>query len=246
MVPLDGYGYVVPRIEATDVLACTWTSQKWDGRAPDGTVLTRVYLGRFGRRDVTLEADEELVALALDELALLDVTATPMLIRVTGGHSACRSTCSATPSASPGSSGADGPPGARSRGRRVPWRGDPRLHPLGRAGCRGRRPRAGRRPRVSHETSERLFVQALDLLPGGVNSPVRAFRAVGGTPLFIERGEGAYLVDVDGNRYIDYVLSWGPLILGHAIRVSSPRSRRRCARARASARRARSRSTSRG
>jgi glutamate-1-semialdehyde 2,1-aminomutase len=54
------------------------------------------------------------------------------------------------------------------------------------------------------------------LLPGGVNSPVRAFRAVGGQPLFIERGEGAYLYDVDGNRYIDYVLSWGPLILGHA------------------------------
>jgi oxygen-dependent protoporphyrinogen oxidase len=82
VVPLDGYGYVVPRIEATDVLACTWTSQKWDGRAPDGTVLTRVYLGRFGGRDVTLDADEELVALALGELALLDVTATPTFTRV--------------------------------------------------------------------------------------------------------------------------------------------------------------------
>jgi len=64
--------------------------------------------------------------------------------------------------------------------------------------------------------SEKLFAEALTLLPGGVDSPVRAFRAVGGRPLFIERGEGAYLVDVDGNRYIDYVLSWGPLILGHA------------------------------
>jgi glutamate-1-semialdehyde 2,1-aminomutase len=53
-------------------------------------------------------------------------------------------------------------------------------------------------------------------MPGGVSSPVRAFRAVGGSPLFIERGEGAYLVDVDGNRYVDHVLSWGPLILGHA------------------------------
>ena len=53
-------------------------------------------------------------------------------------------------------------------------------------------------------------------MPGGVSSPVRAFRAVGGSPLFIERGEGPYLVDVDGNRYLDYVLSWGPLILGHA------------------------------
>jgi glutamate-1-semialdehyde 2,1-aminomutase len=61
-----------------------------------------------------------------------------------------------------------------------------------------------------------LFRQAQTLLPGGVDSPVRAFRAVGGQPLFIERGSGAYLYDVDGNRYIDYVLSWGPLVLGHA------------------------------
>lgn len=61
-----------------------------------------------------------------------------------------------------------------------------------------------------------LFQQAQELLPGGVDSPVRAFRAVGGQPLFIERGEGPYLYDVDGNRYIDYVLSWGPLITGHA------------------------------
>ncbi len=64
--------------------------------------------------------------------------------------------------------------------------------------------------------SDELFAEALNLFPGGVNSPVRAFGAVGGTPVFIERGEGAYLVDVDGNRYVDYVLSWGPLILGHA------------------------------
>jgi glutamate-1-semialdehyde 2,1-aminomutase len=69
---------------------------------------------------------------------------------------------------------------------------------------------------VSRDTSERLFAEATSLLPGGVSSPVRAFGAVGGSPLFIERGEGAYLVDVDGNRYVDYVLSWGPLILGHA------------------------------
>jgi len=61
-----------------------------------------------------------------------------------------------------------------------------------------------------------LFQEAQALLPGGVDSPVRAFRAVGGQPLFIERGEGPYLYDVDGNRYIDYVLSWGPLITGHA------------------------------
>jgi glutamate-1-semialdehyde 2,1-aminomutase len=61
-----------------------------------------------------------------------------------------------------------------------------------------------------------LFQEAQKLFPGGVNSPVRAFRAVGGQPLFIERGEGPHLYDVDGNRYIDYVLSWGPLITGHA------------------------------
>jgi glutamate-1-semialdehyde 2,1-aminomutase len=64
--------------------------------------------------------------------------------------------------------------------------------------------------------SERLFTLAKELLPGGVSSPVRAFKAVGGQPLFIDRGEGAYIFDADGNRYIDYVLSWGPLILGHA------------------------------
>jgi len=69
---------------------------------------------------------------------------------------------------------------------------------------------------MRHEASERLFAEACGLLPGGVSSPVRAFRAVGGTPFFVERGEGAYLVDVDGNRYVDYVLSFGPLILGHA------------------------------
>ena len=64
--------------------------------------------------------------------------------------------------------------------------------------------------------SAELFRKAKDLLPGGVDSPVRAFNAVGGQPLFIARGEGPYLYDVDGNRFIDYVLSWGPLILGHA------------------------------
>ncbi|MEE8391002.1 MAG: glutamate-1-semialdehyde 2,1-aminomutase [Anaerolineae bacterium] len=66
------------------------------------------------------------------------------------------------------------------------------------------------------QRSVELFAAAQKVIPGGVNSPVRAFRAVGGQPLFIERGEGPYLFDADGNRYIDYVLSWGPLILGHA------------------------------
>lgn len=64
--------------------------------------------------------------------------------------------------------------------------------------------------------SEALFAAAQQLIPGGVNSPVRAFRSVGGVPRFIERGQGAYVWDADGNRYIDYVLSWGPLALGHA------------------------------
>lgn len=64
--------------------------------------------------------------------------------------------------------------------------------------------------------SEGLFEQAKALMPGGVNSPVRAFRAVGGSPFFVKRGEGPYLVTEDGRRLIDYVMSWGPLILGHA------------------------------
>src|ERR1700749_4297676 len=63
--------------------------------------------------------------------------------------------------------------------------------------------------------SERLFAKAIDVIPGGVNSPVRAFRGVGGTPLFIASGAGARLFDADGNSYIDYVGSWGPLLLGH-------------------------------
>lgn len=64
--------------------------------------------------------------------------------------------------------------------------------------------------------SEALFAQALHLFPGGVNSPVRAFRSVGGTPLFFARGEGAEVIDADGNRFMDLCCSWGPLILGHA------------------------------
>jgi glutamate-1-semialdehyde 2,1-aminomutase len=64
--------------------------------------------------------------------------------------------------------------------------------------------------------SDELYGRALGLMPGGVNSPVRAMRAIGRDPIFVERGEGAELIDVDGNRYLDYVCSWGPLILGHA------------------------------
>jgi glutamate-1-semialdehyde 2,1-aminomutase len=69
---------------------------------------------------------------------------------------------------------------------------------------------------MSRERSEALFQRAVDLIPGGVNSPVRAFRAVGGHPLFIARAEGSRLWDVDGNIYVDYVGSWGPMILGHS------------------------------
>lgn len=69
---------------------------------------------------------------------------------------------------------------------------------------------------MSREKSERAFSRAKQLIPGGVNSPARAFGAVGGSPLFIDHAQGAYLYDLDGNRYIDYVGSWGPMILGHA------------------------------
>ncbi len=65
-------------------------------------------------------------------------------------------------------------------------------------------------------TSAALFARALDVVPGGVNSPVRAFKAVGGTPRFMVRGEGPYLFDADGTRYVDLICSWGPLLLGHA------------------------------
>ena len=64
--------------------------------------------------------------------------------------------------------------------------------------------------------SAEVYARALTRLPGGVNSPVRAMRAIGRTPIFVERAAGAEIVDVDGNRYVDWVCSWGPLILGHA------------------------------
>ena len=68
---------------------------------------------------------------------------------------------------------------------------------------------------MNHDRSRALFERARALLPGGVNSPVRAFKSVGGEPFFVARADGAYLHDVDGNRYIDYVGSWGPMIVGH-------------------------------
>lgn len=69
---------------------------------------------------------------------------------------------------------------------------------------------------MNYQRSSALFTEAQKVIPGGVNSPVRAFKAVGGTPIFVEKAKGAYLYDVDGNKLIDYINSWGPMILGHA------------------------------
>ena len=71
---------------------------------------------------------------------------------------------------------------------------------------------------MRYERSSVLFAQAKQVIPGGVNSPVRAFKAVGGTPIFIHKAKGAYLFDEDGNKYIDFISSWGPLILGHGYK----------------------------
>tara|TARA_B100000925_G_scaffold281482_1_gene253310 strand:+ start:137 stop:1423 length:1287 start_codon:yes stop_codon:yes gene_type:complete len=71
---------------------------------------------------------------------------------------------------------------------------------------------------MRYERSSALFAQAKQVIPGGVNSPVRAFRAVGGTPIFIQEAKGSYLFDEDGNQYIDFISSWGPLILGHGYK----------------------------
>lgn len=80
--PLDGYGYVVPDSEGSEVLACTWTSSKWERRAPHGKVLLRVYAGRFGKRDVTADSDRDLVSLARQEVHLLGIGAKPSLSRI--------------------------------------------------------------------------------------------------------------------------------------------------------------------
>lgn len=69
---------------------------------------------------------------------------------------------------------------------------------------------------MNYQRSSALFAEAEKVIPGGVNSPVRAFKAVGGTPIFVEKAKGAYLYDADGNKLIDYINSWGPMILGHA------------------------------
>ena len=75
---------------------------------------------------------------------------------------------------------------------------------------------------VEEHRNRELFDRALAALPGGVSSPVRAFRAVGGTPLFIAHAEGCRFADVEGDEYTDFVLSWGPLILGHGLQNECP------------------------
>src|ERR1700709_2249242 len=75
---------------------------------------------------------------------------------------------------------------------------------------------ASSRPEYALPRSHEAFARANRVIPGGVNSPARAFGAVGGEPPFMERGEGQYLFDIDGHKYIDYIGSWGPMILGHA------------------------------
>ncbi|MHC4525241.1 MAG: aminotransferase class III-fold pyridoxal phosphate-dependent enzyme [Planctomycetota bacterium] len=69
---------------------------------------------------------------------------------------------------------------------------------------------------MKNQKSKQLFQNAQQVIPGGVNSPVRAFKSVGASPIFIEKAKGSFLYDADGNKYIDYCLSWGPMILGHA------------------------------
>src|SRR5690606_5554740 len=73
----------------------------------------------------------------------------------------------------------------------------------------------GKKSDISREESAKLYEKAKSYFPGGVNSPVRAFKSVYGTPLFIDRGDGCFIWDADGNKFIDFCCSWGPLILGH-------------------------------
>ena len=70
--------------------------------------------------------------------------------------------------------------------------------------------------KLINDRSKKLFEEAKTVIPGGVNSPVRAFKSVGGTPVFIKDAKGAYLFDEDNNKYIDFISSWGPMIIGHA------------------------------
>src|SRR5437868_4441036 len=91
-----------------------------------------------------------------------------------------------------------------------------RARPAARSHGHGELSRIGMGASITDAKSAELYARALQRLPGGVNSPVRAMQAIGRNPIFVDRAEGAEIVDVDGNRYVDYVCSWGPLIHGHA------------------------------
>ena len=213
-----GSGYVCPRAEGGPAVAVTWASNKYRGRAPDGGALVRVFFGRAGDEGWVDQPDEVLIAEARQELA--DVCGVDQAPAVTAvfrwprglpqyviGHLDRMERISALVRNIPGVHLA----GASYWGVGIPdciTSGWVAADMVLRAGSPG--------ARVTASRSARLFQEAQALFPGGVNSPVRAFRAVGGHPLFLARGSGAMVEDVDGQRYLDYVLSWGPLILGHA------------------------------
>ena len=214
---------------------CGSRSHRTSGRAArrKATHSSACTSGPTAGGDLTCETDDALVGAARRELKeTYGVAAPPMLVRVAplaGGGPAVharsrrarrRRSASGWPPTAASSSRERHTPAWAFRTASLPARRLPTRHsftlapPTERHRAQAREPRTIVRKNI--DRSIELFAAAQRLLPGGVDSPVRAFKAVGGQPLFIERGEGAYLVDVDGNRYIDYVLSWGPLILGHA------------------------------
>src|SRR4029453_979362 len=109
-----------------------------------------------------------------------------------------------------------GPPARAARRPRPPAAHPRGPRPAGRAARGAVRAGGGDHAMTRADRSQALFERATRVIPGGVNSPVRAFGGGGGTPRFFARGRGPYLEDVDGNRYVDLVCSWGPLIAGHA------------------------------
>ncbi len=178
--PLDGYGYVVPRIEGSDVLACTWTSSKWPGRAPEAHALVRVYMGRFGRRDVTVDSDEELVASARREIAAtLAPNTGPAIARV---HRWPRG----MPQYVMGSLERLGPdrapparaPGPRRRRGGLPRSRHTRLHCLGRAG-RGDGPRKPARAGARELSALRLGTRSSRLALAQAHMAAAALRELG-------------------------------------------------------------------
>ena len=231
-----------PRVEGSDVRVHLDVEQV--GRPRSGRRGARSCLrGPLRRAGRHRGFGRELVALARDEVRDVGIEAWPRASPAfTAGRSGCRSTFSATRTGWTGStllSPIFVLPGRRIGAWAFRTASTPARWPRARSRCRSRS------PRMTRETSEQFFSEARELMPGGVSSPVQAFGAVGGSPVFVERGEGAYLVDVDGNRYVDYVLSWGPLVLGHAHPRVVAALEERFAAARATARRARSRSSSR-